>query len=240
MFRCFGSFSLCLETDREKANRSAALSLRGSSTRRRATALSRWRAVDDKNGDSLPLCGSPRRRATAFFQWRAVDDKNADSLPLRGSPRRRRTDISLRLSSNLNGKVLCVCRFDSVSPWLWSTAAEVSLGGSPRMAQFNNFHLVCFLLIRFNCFCLSVVRWRDQMAIAMFCGKRHEEASSNKGLQLLLRHGALASLVLNLLLVTSGALACSIGVTCHGLFSFFTRVSRVKKSVSSLSHVLVV
>ena len=104
MFRCFGSFSLYLDTDREKANRSAALSLRGSSTRRRATALSRWRAVDDKNGDSLPLCGSPRRRATAFSQWRAVDHKNADSLPLRGSPRRRRTDISLRLSSNLNGK----------------------------------------------------------------------------------------------------------------------------------------
>ncbi|KAG2322107.1 hypothetical protein Bca52824_015320 [Brassica carinata] len=26
------------------------------------------------------------------------------------------------------------------------------------------------------------------MAIAMFCGKRHEEASSNKGLQLLLRY----------------------------------------------------
>ncbi|KAH0873340.1 LOW QUALITY PROTEIN: hypothetical protein HID58_070702 [Brassica napus] len=36
---------------------------------------------------------------------------------------------------------------------------------------------------------------RDQMAIDMFCGKRHEEESSNKGLQLLLRRGALASLV---------------------------------------------
>ena len=109
MFRCFGSFSLCIETDQEKANRSAALSLRGSSTRRRA--------VDEKNCDSLPLRGSPRRRreaalshaalslsvaptrrqATAFSQWRAVDDKNADSLPLCGSPRQRQTAISPRI-----------------------------------------------------------------------------------------------------------------------------------------------
>nr|VDD25797.1 unnamed protein product [Brassica oleracea] len=101
MFRCFGSFSLCLETDREKANRSTALSLCGSSTRRRA--------VDEKNCDSLPLRGSPRRRRetalshaalslpTAFSQWRAVDDKNADSLPLCGSPRQRQTAISPRI-----------------------------------------------------------------------------------------------------------------------------------------------
>ncbi|KAF3524553.1 hypothetical protein F2Q69_00048090 [Brassica cretica] len=109
MFQCFGSFSLCLETDREKANRSAALSLSvdprrdGELSTRRTVIFSLSVALLD--GDEKPLfpmrlslsVAPTRRRATAFSQWRAVDNKNADSLPLCGSPRRRQTAISPRI-----------------------------------------------------------------------------------------------------------------------------------------------
>uniref|UniRef100_A0A0D3A676 Uncharacterized protein n=1 Tax=Brassica oleracea var. oleracea TaxID=109376 RepID=A0A0D3A676_BRAOL len=55
----------------------------------------------------------------------------------------------------------------------------MSLRGSGRRRQRS--HSVAFLVW---------LRGRDQMAIDMFCGKRHEEESSNKGLQLLLRSDA--------------------------------------------------
>ena len=55
-------------------------------------------------------------------------------------------------------QVLCVCRLDYVSPWLWSTAAEVSLGGFPRMAQVKlllfPLWLLFWILGRDQIFCL--------------------------------------------------------------------------------------
>lgn len=57
------------------------------------------------------------------------------------------------------------------------------------------------------------------MAIDMFCGKRHEEESSNKGLQLLLRRGALASLVSFKRVALASLVCCCVVILtqeCHG------------------------
>ena len=207
---------------------------------RRWISLSLW-LLDDTATDRSLSVASCRRQERWFSPPPWVSSTATDrylSAALLESKRQRYCCVifyyaCLRLSLFwFWSQVLCVCRFDSVSLWLWSTAAEVSFGGSPRIAQvkvllfplgllfwfcleikyfvsgfvfdsrlffrfvdqlwfvwwkFINFHFVCFLLIRFNCFCLCVVRWRDQMTIVMFCGKRHEEGSLNKGLQLLLK-----------------------------------------------------
>ncbi|KAG2246530.1 hypothetical protein Bca52824_086158 [Brassica carinata] len=60
------SLSVALLDGDEKPLFAMRLSLSVAPTRRQATAFSQWRAVDDKNADSLPLCGSPRQRQTAI------------------------------------------------------------------------------------------------------------------------------------------------------------------------------
>ncbi|KAF3524554.1 hypothetical protein F2Q69_00048091 [Brassica cretica] len=108
----------------------------------------------------------------------------------------------------------------------------MSLRGSGRRRQRS--HSVALLVW---------LRGRDQMAIDMFCGKRHEEDSSNKGLQLLLsikkadldtkerlgkmklldsliaKRGALASLVSFKRVALASLVCCCVVVLtqeCHG------------------------